>query len=135
MKTYTNEIKLPSDRKFGFFFSFIFFLISTYLYIKEINIPFFIFFLLSIVFFIIAFVKANILRPLNKLWMKFGMFLGIIISPLVMGLIFFFIFTPTGMVMKLFGRDELLLKLNKKSSYWINQNENGGKSNSFINQF
>ena len=135
MKAKINEIKLPSDRKFGFFFSFIFFIASTYLYVKEINILFFIFFLLSIVFFIIAFVKAYILRPLNKLWMKFGMLLSIIISPLVMGLIFFFIFTPAGVIMKLFGRDELNLRLNKKSSYWISLNENGGKSNSFMNQF
>tara|TARA_B100001057_G_scaffold427908_1_gene452948 strand:- start:2217 stop:2624 length:408 start_codon:yes stop_codon:yes gene_type:complete len=135
MKTSINEIKLPSDRKFGFFFSFIFLIISTYLYINKFNITFLIFSFVSIIFFIIAFIKPEILKPLNKLWMKFGMLLGIIISPLVMGLIFFFIFTPTGLIMKLFGRDELLLRLNKKSSYWINQNENGDKSNSFMNQF
>ena len=88
----------------------------------------------SIVFFLITFFKADILRPLNKLWMSFGLFLGMIVSPIVMGAIFFIIFTPIGILMRLFGRDELLLKFKVKPSYWTNRNEDI-HSNSFRNQF
>ncbi len=88
----------------------------------------------SIVFFIVTLLKAEILKPLNKLWMGFGLVLGMIVSPMVMGVIFFMIFTPIGILMRLFGRDELLLQFKAKSSYWIKRHEDI-HSNSFRRQF
>lgn len=125
---------LPSNHKFGYFFAFIFLIVSTYFFFKEISIAFYTSSLLSLVFFLITIFNAKILRPLNKLWMKFGLFLGILVSPLVMGFIFFFIFTPIGISMRLFGRDELLLKFDNKPSYWTKRNEDI-YSNSFRSQF
>jgi len=129
-----SNIELPSNQKFGYFFSFIFVIVSIYFYFREINLAFYALGLCSIVFFIITFFKADILMPLNKLWMTFGLFLGMIISPIVMGLIFFLIFTPIGILMKLFGRDELLLKFKMKPSYWSKRKEDI-YSNSFSKQF
>ena len=134
MNKISNNIELPSNRKFGYFFTFIFLIFSTYFYFKEIQIAFYTLVITSIVFFLITFFKSNILKPINKLWMKFALILGNIISPIVMGLIFFLIFTPIAILMRLFGRDELLLRFKKKPSYWTKRNENI-QSNSLSKQF
>ena len=68
---------------------------------------------------IITFVKADILMPFNKLWMRFGLLLGKIISPIILGVIFFTLFSPLGILFRLIGRDHLSLKLKKKFSYWV----------------
>src|SRR6056300_547469 len=106
MKIQFDQIQLPSNRKFGFFFSIIFFIISTYLYHIRVDI-FLVYtlYIISLSLFIITLVNADILGPLNKLWMGFGMLLGLIISPIVMGVIFFFIFTPLALVLRIIGRD------------------------------
>ena len=98
-----DNITLPSDRKFGFFFTFVFLIALIYFYFKETYIPFHILVLFFIVFFLLTIFKPDILRPLNRLWMSFGFVLGIIIGPLIMGVIFFVIFTPIGILMKLFA--------------------------------
>ena len=77
---------------------------------------------ISGIFLIITIINANALLPLNKLWMKFGILLGMIVSPIIMGLIFFGIFTPVGVFMRLFKRDNLRLSFKKKKTYWINCN-------------
>jgi len=122
MKLYKN-IVLPSNYKFGYMFTLIFLIASIYFFLREINMAFYVLGACSIVFFLITSFKAEILMPLNKLWMSFGLVLGMIISPIVMGVIFYAIFTPIGILMRLFGRDELLLKFKAKSSYWIKRNE------------
>lgn len=129
-----KNIALPSNQKFGYFFTIILFVASIYFYFKEINIAFYILGIGSIFFSLITFLKAEILMPLNKLWMSFGLVLGMIVSPIVMGLIFFMIFTPIGILMRLFGRDELLLQFKKKPSYWSKRNHDI-YSNSFRRQF
>jgi hypothetical protein len=129
-----NNFELPSNHKFGYFFTFIFFITSMYFLFKEINMAFYILGTFSIVFFLVTIFKAEILRPLNKLWMRFGLVLGMIVSPIVMGAIFFIIFTPIGILMRLFGRDELLLQFKTKPSYWTKRNEDI-HSNSFRKQF
>ena len=129
-----DNITLPSDRKFGFFFTFVFLIALIYFYFKETYIPFHILVLFFIVFFLLTIFKPDILRPLNRLWMSFGFVLGIIIGPLIMGVIFFVIFTPIGILMKLFSRDELRLQFKSKSTYWIKRNEET-HSNSFVKQF
>ena len=65
--------------------------------------------------------NPKVLLPLNKLWMKFGILLGMIVSPILMGIIFFGIFTPIAMIMRLLGRDELRLRFKKKKTHWINR--------------
>tara|TARA_A100001015_G_C14897569_1_gene675014 strand:- start:791 stop:1201 length:411 start_codon:yes stop_codon:yes gene_type:complete len=113
-----SEVELPSNRKFGFFFSFVFLIFSTYFFFSNVFITAFIFFVLAVAFLVIVFVKADALFFLNKLWSRLGFVLGIIISPIILAIIFFVFFTPYGLVMRIFGRDELRLKFKKKESYW-----------------
>ena len=117
------KIKLPSNKKFGYFFTFLFALVTTYFFVngKEAWAYFFLSFVA--IFFIITITKAEILLPLNKIWMRFGLVLGLIVSPLVLGLIFFCIFTPLAFLMRLSGRDELRLKIKNKTSHWIPRDE------------
>ena len=114
-----SNIKLPSNKKFGYFFSGIFLVISIYLFYLNIQISSYVFLALSILFLTIAFFNADYLHPLNKLWMQFGLLLGMVISPIILGIIFFGIFTPYGLIMRITGRDELRLKSKNDKSYWI----------------
>ncbi len=77
---------------------------------------------LSLVFLIITFIKPNLFTFLNKLWIKFGILLGKIISPIIMGLVFFFVVTPVGILVKIFKKDVMGLK-REKTSYWINRKD------------
>ena len=77
-------------------------------------------------------INSKILTPLNKLWFKFGIILGKIVSPFVMGIIFFLVVTPIGLIMRLFGKDLLNLKYNGNKSYWI---EKSGPKSKMKNQF
>ncbi len=116
-----SKIKLPSNRKFGLFFTAIFLLASFYSYYIGCEIMVFIFGASCGTFLIITIINADALLPLNKLWMRFGILLGMIITPIIMGIIFFGIFTPIAIFMRLSGRDELRLSLKKKKTYWINR--------------
>jgi hypothetical protein len=118
-----SEVKLPSNRKFGFFFTFVFVLTAAYFYSATNFSLAYIFSAASLIFLFLTLVKDDTLLPLNKLWMRFGFLLGIIVSPFVLGIIFFGIFTPIAFVMQLCGRDELRLKFSKKPSHWISRNE------------
>ena len=131
----SENIKLPSNRKFGVFFSFIFFMLGTYfIYVKNITIAFS-FFILAIIFLIITILKPNLLLPLNKLWMKFGFFSGKFFSPIFLGVLFFGLFTPISLIMKLFQRDELRLKLNNRKTHWKMREKDNNQKNSFKHQF
>ena len=112
------KIELPSNRKFGFFFTFVFLIIASYFFLSDGILISYAFFTLAAVLLLITFVNEHALHPLNKLWMIFGQLLGILISPIILGIIFFGIFTPYSLIMRLFGRDELKLKLRKTKSYW-----------------
>ena len=113
-----SDIKLPSNRKFGFFFTVIFTIISIYLFFYDNYNIAYIFLVISLIFFLITILKADLLLPLNKLWMRFGFILGLIVNPVVLGIIYFLVFTPTGLIMRLFKRDELRIRLKKRNSYW-----------------
>ena len=117
------KIKLPSNKKFGYFFTFLFALVTTYFFNNSVEVWAYFFLIVAVIFFIITITKAEILSPLNKIWMRFGLMLGLIISPLVVGLIFFCIFTPLAFLMRLSGRDELRLKIKNKTSHWIPRDE------------
>ena len=117
-----DEVKISSNRNFGIVFFVVFLLIALYplTYSGEIRIWSAI---ISLIFLILGLLNSKILNPLNKLWFKFGIFLGKIISPLIMGMIFFLVVTPIGLIMRLLGKDVLNLKYNKNKSYWIEKKD------------
>lgn len=129
-----SQIILPSNRKFGLFFSLVFSLVASYFFYLENNFWFYIFGLLALVFIIITLINNDSLGPLNKLWFKFGLLLGKIVSPVVMGLIFFGIFTPIAIFMRIIGRDELRLKNNNQTTHWIKR-RTSNQSEFFKRQF
>ncbi len=128
---FNNEIKISSNRSFGIVFFILFLLIALYpiTYSGEIRIWSLI---ISFIFLILGLLNSKILAPLNKLWFKFGIILGKIVSPLVMGVIFFFVVTPIGLIMRMLGKDMLNLRYNKNKSYWI---ETSGPKSKMKNQF
>ena len=130
----SSEIELPSNRKFGFFFTFLFLLAGAYFYYAANTGWAYVFITASSIFMLISLIKSDALLPFNKLWMRFGLFLSIIINPIVLGTIFFGLFTPIAIFMRLIGRDELRLKFNQRASHWISRNEKI-KSESFKHQF
>ena len=107
-----DDIKISSNRSFGIVFFVVFLLIALYPLInnEEIRIWSLI---ISLIFLILGLLNSKILTPLNKLWFKFGILLGKIVSPLIMGIIFFLVVTPIGFIMRLLGKDVLNLKYNK----------------------
>lgn len=130
-----SDIELPSNRKFGFFFTVIFAVVGLYFVSKGIVILSYMLFILAALFLLITLIKANLLLPLNKLWMQLGQLLGMIVSPIVLGIIFFGLFTPIGFIMRLFKRDELGLKLKVQTSYWKNRHTNTNQTGTFKHQF
>ena len=126
-----NNIKISSNQSFGVVFFVVFLLIALYpiTYSGDIRIWSLI---ISLIFIILGLLNSKILTPLNKLWFKFGIFLGKIVSPLIMGVIFFFVVTPIGLIMRMLGKDVLNLKQNKDKSYWIEKN---GPKSKMKNQF
>jgi hypothetical protein len=129
-----SEVELPTNKKFGFFFSFIFGLAAFYCYANASMSWAYSMAFLSAVFLSVTIIKSDVLLPLNKLWMKFGLLLSMIVSPFILGVIFFGLFTPIAVLMRMRGRDELRLKLNAKASHWISRSS-PIKSVSFRNQF
>jgi hypothetical protein len=79
--------------------------------------------IISIVFFILGLLNSKILTPINKVWFRFGLFLGKIISPLIMGIIFFFVVTPIGIFLRIIKKDIINLKFNSDKSYWIKKSK------------
>ncbi len=128
-------MELPSNKRFGFFFTFVFLFVSIYCFYRYFFLIAFVFLLFAIAFLIISIVKSELLYPFNELWMRFGLLLAAFVSPIVMALIFFLVFTPMGLFMKLIGRDELRIKRTNKDSYWIIRHEKLAHDESFKNQF
>jgi len=126
-----DDIKISSNRSFGIVFFIVFLLIALYplIYSGEIRVWSAI---ISLILLALGVSNSKILTPLNKLWFKFGIFLSKIISPLIMGIIFFLVVTPIGLIMRIFGKDVLNLKYNKNQSYWI---EKKGPKSKMKNQF
>ena len=116
-----DSVKIPSNRSFGFLFFIVFLAISLWPLISQEGLRLWAL-ILSLIFLILGILNSKILTPLNKLWIKFGIFLGNIVSPVVMGVVFFIVVTPIGLIMRLLGRD--LLRVNKNesaSTYWIDR--------------
>jgi hypothetical protein len=118
-----KNIKISSNRSFGFLFFFVFFVISLWPLKSQGDLRLWTF-ILSLVFLVLGVLNSKFLTPLNKLWFKFGILLGSIVSPIVMGAVFFIVVTPVGLIMRLLGKDLLRINKNKAiSTYWINRDK------------
>ena len=117
-----DDIKIGSNRSFGIVFFIVFLLIAIYPLINQGEIRAWSV-LISLLFLILGIINSKILTPLNKAWFKFGIFLGKIISPIIMGIIFFFVVTPIAFLMRILKKDLLNLKYNKNSSYWVEKTD------------
>ena len=113
---------MSSNRSFGLVFFVVFLALALYplTYSSEIRLWLLI---ISLVFLVLGLSRSKILNPLNKLWFKFGILLGKFMSPLIMGIIFFIVVTPIGLIMRLFNKDLLNLKFNKDKSYWLKKDK------------
>ena len=115
------SVKIPSNRSFGFLFCIVFLAISLWPLKSQEDLRLWAF-ILSLFFLVLGVLNSKFLTPLNKLWLKFGFFLGTIASPVVMGVVFFIVVTPIGLFMRLLGKD--LLRISKSellSTYWISR--------------
>ena len=117
-----NKIKISSNRSFGIVFFSLFLIISIYPLYKDEEIKTW-GIIIAVIFLILGLFNSSILSPLNKIWFKFGIFLGNFISPIVMGIIFFGVVTPTSLIMRILGKNLLGLKKDNKKSYWIERSK------------
>ena len=113
-----NKIKLSSNRSFGIVFFIVFLIIATYPLLNDNSIRLWSL-IVGIIFLILGIINSKVLTPFNILWIKFGFLLGKIVSPIVMGFVFFGVVTPISIIMKLLRKDLLNLKRNKKETYWL----------------
>ena len=126
-----NVIKIGSNKSFGIVFFIVFLIIALYPMLKGQDLRLWSL-IISFIFLILGMINSSILTPLNKIWFKFGILLGNIISPIVMAIIFFGVVLPTGIVMKILRKDLIGLKKNNKNTYWI---EKKSQMTSMKNQF
>jgi polyferredoxin len=113
-----KSIKISSNKSFGIVFFIVFLIVSIYPIFNSGDLRIWSL-IISITFLILGLLNSSILSPLNKLWFKFGILLGSIISPIVMGIVFFGVVTPTSIIMKIFRKNLLGLKKNNKKTYWV----------------
>ena len=117
-----NNQKIASNKSFGIVFFIFFLIISLWPLLNNEEIRVWAL-AVSVVFITLVMLKPYLLTPLNRIWTRFGFFLGSFISPIVMGILFFAIVTPTGFLMRIFSKDFMNLKKNNDKSYWINSND------------
>jgi len=130
-----EEIKVSSDRSFGMVFTFVFLVVGIWQISVGKPLGWF-FFASAIPFFIVAITFPSLLSPLNRAWFKFGLLLGQIVNPVILGLVFFLVVTPIGISRRLLGKDSLHLKPKPNlKSYWIDRNPAGPKLGSMTKQF
>ena len=118
--------KKVNNRSFGILFFIVFLLIGLYPILNE-GKPNIYFLFLSLPFLILGLLNSKFLTPLNKAWLKLGEILGMIIAPIIMAIVYFFILTPISLLVRILGKDLLSIKFNKKlETYWINRKKNLG---------
>jgi hypothetical protein len=135
MSTIQKKDFEKQSKHFGLLLSIIFFILAVYLIFKKSIFLGQIFLILSGTFFLVSIAIPKYLNRITKLWLRFGDILGRVISPITLGLIFFILIAPIGMLTRLFGRDELLLNRANKRSYWLMRDKYNDKFNSFERQF
>ena len=117
-----NNIKIGTNKSFGLVFFVFFFIVSIFPLLNDGNIRFWSL-IISIIFLILGILNSKILTPLNQVWFKFGILLGRFVSPIVMGIVFFAIVTPTSIIMRIFQKNLLNLKKGNKKTYWIERSK------------
>ena len=120
-----------SNKSFGIVFFVVFLIIGLYPIINDGNLRIWSL-VVSLIFLTLGLINSKVLTPLNIIWFKFGLFLGKIVSPLIMGIIFFIVVTPIGVLMRLLNKDILNLKYNNNTTYWV---EKSGPKSKMKNQF
>lgn len=131
----SHEVELPSERSFGFVMTAAFTLFAALAWHKR-GEPNFFLIAVALLFVSVTFVSPRTLRPLNIAWMKLGLFLGKIVTPIVLALIFFGVVTPVAVLMRLFGKDSLALRRPfGANSYWTLRSPPGPKGDSLRRQF
>ena len=116
------NIKIGTNKSFGIVFFVFFFIVSMFPLLNDGNIRFWSL-IISIIFLILGILNSKILTPLNQVWFKFGILLGRFVSPVVMGIVFFAIVTPTSVIMRILQKNLLNLKKNNKKTYWIERSK------------
>jgi hypothetical protein len=130
-----SQITLPSDRSFGLLFTAVSGLAGAWMLWKDKGFAG-VAFGIAALFLLAALAYPRILRPLNIAWMHLGLLLNRVVSPIVMGVIYFVLFTPIAAVMRLRGRDVLQRRFDPaRDSYWINRDPPGPDGSSFPRQF
>jgi hypothetical protein len=132
-QSYNRE--MAENKKFGWFFTAVFAAVAAYAYWRGWSAVSLVTLMAAILFAAATLLSPQSLAPLNRLWYGLGMLLGKIISPIVLGLIFFVLITPVSLVTRLFGRDELRMKKRNVESYWVDRSPPGPPSDSFKNQY
>jgi len=117
-----SDTKISTNKSFGIVFFLFFLIVTIFPLFKDGNIRIWSL-ILAIIFLILGMLDSKFLTPLNKIWFKFGILLGSIVSPIVMGVVFFAIVTPTSLIMKVLGKNLLNLKKNNKKTYWIERSK------------
>ncbi len=130
-----SDVELPSNKKFGIFFGVFFKVVCLYQIFQANYFLASLFFVIGVIFILIAFYKNELLLPLNKLWMRLGMLLGLLVTPMIFGLIFFGLIAPLGIFIRVLGRDELRLKIMKKQTYWVPRIDLVDNPSRFIDQY
>ena len=126
----SKKIKISSNKSFGIVFFVVFVLIAFYPLVNHEAVRLWAL-ITALIFLILGLINSSFLTPLNLLWFKFGMLLGRVVSPIIMGLVFFGVVTPTGLIMKIFKKDLLKLKRSEKKSYWIERKTKSEMKNQF----
>ena len=119
-----KKIEKSTNRSFGLVFFIVFLIIGLWPLANGGSVRFWSL-IIALIFLFLGILNSKILTPLNVLWSKFGELLGIVIAPIVMGIIFFLVVTPTGLIMKMLGKDLLRNKFQiNNESYWIKKEKN-----------
>jgi len=131
-----HEIKSSSDRAFGLVFACVSMTVGAYLMIRGQGSAYLWFLLLAALFLLAAVFSPGILAPLNKIWTRFGLLLHAIVSPIVLGTIFFLVVMPIGLAMRLFGKNPLPLRFDREAkTYWIQRKPAESDRGGFRDQF
>ena len=117
-----NRIKIGTNKSFGIVFFLLFLIISIFPLFKDGEIRIWSLFI-GIFFLVTGLMNSKILTPLNKFWFKFGILLGRFVSPVVLGVVFFAIVTPTSIIMRVLQKNLLNLKKGNKKTYWIERSK------------
>ena len=125
-----KKIKISSNRSFGIVFFIVFLAIALWPILNNGDVRIWSI-IVSLIFLVLGLLNSNILKPLNKLWFYFGILLGNVVAPIIMSLLFFLVVTPTGLLVRFFGKDLLKLKKSKKDTYWIKKDYKSKMKNQF----